>query len=89
MYPPKHPPGTPQVLAILKAGAAAEKTREELQSAAEIKDRKHFRKQYIDVLLASGFLERSIPDKPSSPRQRYRTTAAGRAVLEKAGKKRA
>jgi len=73
-------------LAILRAAEAGEKTREELQSAAKIKNRKHFRKQYIDALLASGFLERTIPDKPSSPNQRYRTTAAGRAVLENAGK---
>ena len=84
--PPRHPSGTPQVLAILKAAASGEKTRDELQTVAEIKDRKHFRKQYIAALLASEFLERIIPDKPSSPKQRYRTTPAGRALLANAEK---
>jgi len=68
------------------AAASGEKTREELQGVAEIKDRKHFRKQYLEALLSSELLERTIPDKPRSSKQRYRITAAGRAVLEKAEK---
>ncbi|MCX5824802.1 MAG: putative DNA binding domain-containing protein [Deltaproteobacteria bacterium] len=35
----------------------------------------------LSRLLALGFLEMTIPDKPRSKKQRYRTTAAGRAVL--------
>jgi ATP-dependent DNA helicase RecG len=81
--PRKYPASTQQVLAILNAAALEEKTREELQAAAEIKDREHFRKQYLELLLSAGLLERTIPDKPRSPKQRYRTTPAGRAVLEK------
>jgi len=86
--PRKHPASTPQVLVILNAAALGEKTREELQAAAEIKDREHFRKQYLEALLSTDLLERTIPDKPRSPKQRYRTTAAGRAVLENAEKER-
>jgi len=81
--PRKYPASTPQVLAILKAAASGEKTREELQAAAEIKDREHFRKQYLEALLTAELLERTIPDKPNSPKQRYRTTPAGRIILEK------
>jgi ATP-dependent DNA helicase RecG len=40
------------------------------------------------MLLSAELLERTIPDKPRSPKQRYRTTAAGRAILEKAEKER-
>jgi predicted HTH transcriptional regulator len=86
--PRKYPASTPQVLVILNAAALGEKTREELQAAAEIKDREHFRKQYLEALLSTDLLERTIPDKPRSPKQRYRTTAAGRAVLENAEKER-
>ena len=86
--PLMNPPSTPKVLAILKASASGEKTRDELQTVAEIKDRKHFRKQYIAELLASEFLERTIPDKPSSPKQRYRTTPSDRAVRANAEKER-
>ena len=80
--PRKHPASTPQVLAILNAAALDGKTREELQAISEIKDREHFRKQYLEGLLSAGLLERTIPDKPRSSKQRYRTTSAGRTVLE-------
>ncbi len=85
--PNMHPASTPQVLAILKCAASGEKPRQELQAAAEIKDREHFRKQYLEALLSAGLLERIIPEKPRSPKQRYRTTQAGRAVLEDAEKR--
>src|SRR5450830_1416816 len=80
--PRKYPASTPQVLAILDAGALEAKTREELQAAAGIKDREHFRKQYLELLLSAGLLERTLPNKPNSPKQRYRTTAAGHRVLK-------
>jgi hypothetical protein len=46
-----------------------------------LRDREHFRKGYLEPLLTVGWLERTIPDKPRSSRQRYRATAAGREVL--------
>jgi len=74
------------VLAILSAASTSEKTREKLQSAAGVKDREHFRKQHLRPLLDFGLLEATIPDKPRSPKQRYRITRAGRAVLEQTQK---
>lgn len=50
---------------------------------AGIKDREHFRKDYLEPLLASGWVEMTIPDKPRSSKQRYKTTALGRKVLRK------
>jgi len=40
----------------------------------------------LSHLLALGFLEMTVPDKPRSKKQRYRTTAAGRTVLAHAEK---
>jgi predicted nuclease of restriction endonuclease-like (RecB) superfamily len=73
-------------LGSLKAATSDEKKREELQAAAKNKDREHFRKRYLEVLIALELLERTIPDKPRSSQQRYRTTAAGRTVLAHAEK---
>ncbi|MEI8186423.1 MAG: hypothetical protein WCG19_06990 [Chlorobiaceae bacterium] len=50
-------------------------------TAAAVKEREHFRKQYLEPLLSAGLLERSISDKPRSSKQRYRTTPAGRAMV--------
>lgn len=43
--------------------------------------REHFRKAYLEPLVTAGWLERTIPDKPTSPNQKYRLTEKGRAWL--------
>ena len=63
------------------AAAEGPAAREALQEAAGIKHREHFRKAYLELAMNEGWLERTIPDKPRSPKQRYRMTAAGRRVL--------
>jgi ATP-dependent DNA helicase RecG len=72
---------TEQVVSMLRAAAKGPASREALQEAAGIKHREHFRTAYLDVALNAGWLERTIPDKPRSPKQRYRTTDAGKKVL--------
>ena len=71
---------TPQVKAVLDA-ARQPASSETLQHAAGLKDRVHFLKSYLQPLLQHGLLERTIPDKPRSRFQRYRTTRAGLAML--------
>jgi ATP-dependent DNA helicase RecG len=71
---------TPQVIALREA-AGDPHTREELQGVLGLKDRMHFQKAYLEPLLAAGWLEMTIPDKPRSRLQRYRTTAAGQETL--------
>ena len=71
---------TPQVIAVLEA-ARTTRTREELQKAVGLRDREHFRKTYLEQLLVAGWLEMTIPDKPRSSKQRYRTTDLGHKVL--------
>ncbi|MHC9543392.1 MAG: Fic family protein [Vulcanimicrobiota bacterium] len=73
-------------MAILNAAASGEKSREELQEAARITDREHFRKHYLETLLSFDYLERTIPSKPRSPMQRYRITVEGRNALEASAK---
>ena len=74
------PQVTGQVARVLEA-AKTPKTREELQDAAGIAHREHFRIAYLLPLLSAGWLERTIPDKPRSRMQRYRTTEAGREAI--------
>ncbi len=81
--PPKHPPSTPQVIAVLTAALYEDKKREELQRAADILDRKHFRTSYIDPLISFGLLLMTMPDNPNSPNQRYKTTQEGADYLKK------
>ena len=54
-----------------------------LLALADRSDRTKFRHQVLDPLLAAGLLERTVPDKPRSSQQRYRTTDDGRSVLAK------
>ena len=74
------PQVTPQVRAVLEAAEQAASA-ETLQRAAGLKDRVHFLRSYLQPLLERGWLERTIPDKPRSRMQRYRTTEAGLVML--------
>lgn len=53
-----------------------------LMVAAGRADRTKFRNQVLKPLLASGLIEMTVPDKPTSRLQRYRLTAAGKRWLE-------
>lgn len=46
-------------------------------------DRTKFRDQILRPLLDAGLLQMTIPDKPRSSKQRYRTTESGRQLLAK------
>lgn len=81
--PRKYQASTPQVITVLAAATGGDKTREQLQTAVDIKDREHFRKTFLGPLLTTGMLARTIPDKPRSSKQRYRITPLGLEVLKK------
>lgn len=80
--PQDTPQVTPQVLAVLRALVSEPRTREELHNIAGIRDREHLRKAYLEPLLTAGWVERTIPDKPTSRLQKYRLTGKGRARIE-------
>ena len=78
------PQATPQAAALVTKllNAATEAVaRDELQVVTGINDREHFRNAYLEPLIVAGWLDRTIPDKPTSPNQRYRLTTKGRAWL--------
>ena len=47
------------------------KSREEIQAHIGIMDRKYFRDSILKPLLASGKILQTLPDKPTSPKQKY------------------
>lgn len=76
---------TVQVAAVLEA-ARTPRSRSQLQQAAGVANRPHFTTAYLTPLVRAGWLEMTIPDKPRSRLQRYRTTEAGlRALREGRG----
>ncbi len=75
------PQVTPQVLAVLHEADKAQ-TANKLQQAVGLKDRVHFLKAYLEPLLAAELIERTIPDKPRSSKQKYRLTPKGKEILE-------
>ena len=78
---------TTQVEKVLTATAHEARSREELQAATGMIDREHFRKAYIEPLVTAGWLERTIPDKPTSRLQKYRLAAKGGDWLADAAKR--
>ena len=80
LTPQVAPQVTPQVASLLKA-IRAEMTREVIQSALGLHDRKSFRERYLKPALADGMIEMTLPDKPSSRLQKYRLTDKGHQWL--------
>ncbi len=56
-------------------------TREALQAALGLSDRKSFRERYLKPALDEGLIEMTIPDRPRSRLQQYRLTDRGAGVL--------
>ena len=72
--PEAQPPSkTSQLLALLPAGA--ELSAAALRERLGLKHRSHFRARYLKPALQTGVIERTRPNIPSSPQQRYRRVA--------------
>ena len=72
---------TPQVLTVLYEADTAQAANK-LQQAVGLKDRVHFLKAYLEPLLTAELIERTIPDKPRSSKQKYRLTQKGKEMLK-------
>ena len=75
--PQADPHVNPQVDALLKV-IRGKMSREALQAALGLSDRKSFRDRYLKPALADGLIEMTIPEKPNSRSQKYRLTDKGR-----------
>ena len=53
----------------------------EIRAKLGYTNRTKFRQNYMTPLLRDGYLEMTIPDKPTSSQQKYRTTAKGLKLL--------
>ncbi|SIS86639.1 Fic family protein [Belliella pelovolcani] len=87
-YPPSidnstqdHHGSTVEVRNLLKV-LVGEKSRQELQDALGLKDRRNFRENYIDPALKKGFIELKFPNSPSHPKQKYLLTKKGQKALK-------
>ncbi len=54
----------------------------EIRVLVGVKHRQTFRENYLNALLAKGWLARTIPDKPKSRLQRYQTTEEGKKWMQ-------
>jgi len=66
---------------LLIALEKGEQSAGELMRTLGLKSGKNFRIASLTPALAAGFVERTQPDAPRSPTQRYRLTAEGRKVV--------
>ncbi|WP_462325550.1 Fic family protein [Desulfoplanes sp.] len=71
----------PQLMGDLLSVLKSEMSREALQAALGLQDRKSFRERYLKSALANGLIEMTIPDRPRSRLQKYRLTDKGRHWL--------
>jgi hypothetical protein len=54
-----------------------EMKRQEIQKLLELKHEGNFRDNYLLPALESNFIEMTMPDRPNSPKQKYRLTEKG------------
>ena len=71
---------TPQVKKILEY-CLVPRLRSEIQLFIGLNDRKYFSNKYINPLIDLNLIEMTIPEKPQSPNQRYKTTLLGEQLL--------
>jgi ATP-dependent DNA helicase RecG len=74
-------PLTDPVKKLLIAIGNGEKSPTELRTILELKHRHTFRKNYMEAALEDGFIEPTIPEKPTSQLQKYRLTDKGIYLL--------
>lgn len=75
------PQVTPQVFRLLRA-IIIDSSKSELMEKLGLKDKKNFDSLYIKPALADNYIERTLPDNPNSPLQKYRLTRKGIAALK-------
>ena len=71
------------VMRLLLSLADGEMSSGNLRIILNIKHRQTFRDNYMHPALEDGLIEMTIPEKPSSSKQKYRLTEKGREFLGK------
>jgi ATP-dependent DNA helicase RecG len=63
-----------------------EMKRTDIQAALTLRHEDYFRETYLIPALTAGMIEMTIPDKPTSSKQKYRLTRKGRDLMAKLAK---
>jgi hypothetical protein len=74
---------TDQVAAMIRAIETGEIGSHDLMQVLGLSHRPTFRENYLNPALNDGWIERTQPDSPRSPTQRYRLTDKGRRWLQR------
>lgn len=77
---------TAQVIAQVKELIeilSKEMDRQEIQDMLGLSHRENFRLKYLKPALEQGFIEMTIPERPSSKLQKYRLTILGKQLKDK------
>ena len=77
---------TEQVERLLMAVGEGEFSTREVMARLGLSHRPSFLYDYLQPALAGGWLEMTEPDRPRSPRQRYRLTRLGHEVVAGSGR---
>ena len=70
----------PEVVRLLRC-VFGDMSRGDLQEAIGLRDAEHFRKSYIIPALEIKAIEMTIPEKPTSSKQKYRISSVGERIL--------
>lgn len=73
---------TDQVAAVIEAIGIGEIDSNTLMKTLGLSHRPTFRKNYLNPALEGSWIERTQPDSPRSPTQRYRLTGKGQRWLQ-------
>jgi len=60
-----------------------EMSRSEMMQVLELRNRAHFASNYLEPALSVGYIEMTIPDAPTSKKQKYRLTPKGVELQQK------
>ena len=80
VIPQVTPQVTPQVEELMR-NYKRSFDRKQMQETLGLKDKDHFRDNYLNPAIENGYIEMTIPDKPTSPKQKYRITDKGRELI--------
>lgn len=75
-------PSTAQVAAQVLLFCTEPRKASEIRDLLQKKHRKTFQRNYLNPLLEIGIIERTIPDKPTSSKQKYKAGPNGRSILK-------
>ncbi|MFA5415731.1 MAG: transcriptional regulator, partial [Methanoregula sp.] len=78
--PRRYPGGTQEVIRLLKS-FDGDMARRDLQVILNVKDDEHFRSAYLKPAIQQDLITMTIPEKPSSVKQKYRLTKKGQSLL--------